>query len=378
MQENKVTVYNKENPIFRVILTDSGKLLKAEEIINIMLMPICLHRNYCEETVQKWMDSRSIPEKRVGKVRTEKLFSPPDIRHGMFSLSDQYWFQWDESETWEKGNFFSNRYDTDYGRMYFTPWNVKKKNLEKESPDRTTNGVLPKRWMQPDENECTSYLIKSGNRAAHQEPISEVLSSMTLAALDIIPYVEYELVIDGLQICSRCRNFITENTEFVPASHIYRAVPVKDGETPFEHIIAACKEFGIEDAEDYLLRMVTADYLISNNDRHLGNFGFIRSAETGELLSFAPLFDSGSAFFGNANRDRKRSRIFNGLEEKALSYTIRKCHLTNKYKYTDLLDVIEMYPLLTGAEKNRIHEQIDLVYEHLNENIRIVCSGKGA
>ena len=377
MNENTVTVFNKRKPIFEVVLSDSGQLIRVGKVINKELLPICLQQTFSEDVVRKWMDSRAVPDKRIGKTKVEKDFGPTDVRHGMFSLSDQYWFHWRDIETWDSGNFFTNRYSTDYGRMYFTPWNVKRKNLKKESPDRTTNGVLPKRWTQPCEKDYTSFLIKAGNRSAHQEPISEVLASMTLAAIDILPFVEYELVVDGLKLCSRCRNFVTANTEFVPASHLFHALPQREGETTFQHMVSACTAFGIKDAEDYLLRMIAADYLICNNDRHLGNFGVIRSAETGKILRFAPLFDSGSAFFGNANKKGGLSRLFSGLENKALIYTVNKCQLSKRYKYTNLLDVIEMYPLLSGLEKKQISEQIKAVYDRLNDLIRQANSSKG-
>ena len=377
MTASRVIVHNKKTPIFEMFLAENGELESLGEILNMDLMPICLQNEYTIERVAKWMNSRSVPKTRDGLGKVLKQFGDIDARHGMFSLSDQYWVQWNDNESWEKGNFFRRHYQTDYGRMFFSPWSVRKNNIRQESPDRTTNGVLRKRWVQPDENDPTSYLIKAGSRAAHQEPISEVLSSMTLSMLDIIPYVEYEFVIDGLQLCSRCRNFICEDTEFVPASHVYWAVLQKDGETPFMHMIRACEAFGVMDAEDYLLRMIAADYLLCNNDRHLGNFGFIRSAETGKILSFAPLFDSGSAFFGNANKDGQKSRLFSGMEEKSLSYTIKKCDLSQKFRYKDLTDVIEMYPLLSGAEKKRINEQVACVYDRLNRMIKAENDRRG-
>ena len=41
--------------------------------------------------------------------------------------------------------------------------------------------------------------------------------------------------------------------------------------------------------------MITLDYLIANEDRHLNNFGVLRNAETLEWLGFAPIYDSGSS-----------------------------------------------------------------------------------
>ena len=43
--------------------------------------------------------------------------------------------------------------------------------------------------------------------------------------------------------------------------------------------------------------MFILDYLIVNQDRHLGNFGIIRDVETLKWLKIAPNFDSGQAMY---------------------------------------------------------------------------------
>ena len=46
--------------------------------------------------------------------------------------------------------------------------------------------------------------------------------------------------------------------------------------------------------------MITLDYIIANEDRHLTNFGFVRNAETLVWLGVAPLFDCGTSLWHNA------------------------------------------------------------------------------
>ena len=41
--------------------------------------------------------------------------------------------------------------------------------------------------------------------------------------------------------------------------------------------------------------MITLDYVIANDDRHLNNFGLLRDAETLEWLGPAPLYDCDSS-----------------------------------------------------------------------------------
>jgi hypothetical protein len=47
--------------------------------------------------------------------------------------------------------------------------------------------------------------------------------------------------------------------------------------------------------------MLTLDYIIANEDRHYGNFGFIRDANTLEWKGLSPIFDSGTSLWYNAN-----------------------------------------------------------------------------
>lgn len=46
-------------------------------------------------------------------------------------------------------------------------------------------------------------------------------------------------------------------------------------------------------------RILLADALFVNTDRHMRNFGVIRSAITGEVLRLAPNFDNNQAYLAN-------------------------------------------------------------------------------
>ena len=46
-------------------------------------------------------------------------------------------------------------------------------------------------------------------------------------------------------------------------------------------------------------RILIADAAFLNTDRHMRNYGFIRSSETGEVLRMAPNFDNNQAYLAN-------------------------------------------------------------------------------
>jgi len=43
------------------------------------------------------------------------------------------------------------------------------------------------------------------------------------------------------------------------------------------------------------------DRIINNIDRHYGNFGFIRNADTLEFQGFEPIFDNGNSLWYNVS-----------------------------------------------------------------------------
>ena len=49
-----------------------------------------------------------------------------------------------------------------------------------------------------------------------------------------------------------------------------------------------------------LAKMFAGDFVLANRDRHYRNFGIIRNVETLEVTGIAPVFDSGSCLWSDA------------------------------------------------------------------------------
>ena len=67
-------------------------------------------------------------------------------------------------------------------------------------------------------------------------------------------------------------------------------------------VIRRC--FPISGMEGYLDDILVLDYLIANEDRHLGNFGFIRDVNTLQYLGPAPIFDNGTRLWCNSRESK--------------------------------------------------------------------------
>ena len=246
--------------------------------------------------LNEWWTDRSIPASRSGvREALETLAITSTImllvRCWGLSLSDQYWICPEGSDlTWDSINFFENDFSDDIGDVLFGA-EKKADGLDFSSPDNTSDGNLKKRWKIINGKRC---LVKGGSNPFRQQPFNEVIASEIMERLGI-PHVPYTVTWSKGAPYSVCEDFITENTELIPAWRILKTQKKDNSTSVYRHFINCCEALGIKDAVPYLDRMIVLDYIIANEDRHLNNFGVIRNAETLEWLGFAPIYDSGSS-----------------------------------------------------------------------------------
>lgn len=359
MSQQSSILMNKNTPILEVAV-EGNSIVGTGSVLNEKMLPIQLQDGFTLKDVQAWFSKRQIPEKREGLKEARILFRGFEKNSGFFSLTDQYWVKHNKNDTWNKGNFFHNHYTSSVGAAFFEPWAVDKKEIMEPSPDRTTNGVLRKCWQQGEDG--ISYLLKAGSIKFRQEPLSEVLASYTLKSLGLLPFVEYELVIHGLRFCAKSRNFVTDSTEFVPAAAIYNKAEKPENKSIYSHLLHMCQQYNIFNAKDYIDKMIVCDYVLCNSDRHLGNFGFIRSAENGMILSFAPLFDNGSAYWGNSEDvNSVKSRLFSDVEADILKKAKEKGQLRNARSTQAMKELINSYPEIDEKKKKDIIQSVEKI-----------------
>ncbi len=321
------------------------------------LLPFCFKKSCKTEDFLKWLNKRSIPDKREGLDRIKKEYGTGWMKSRNFaSLTDQYWLKMRE-ETWKKINFFTNMYSTDIGDITFTPWAVKKKKINNNSPDLTTNGLLMKRWIQkPDK---TSMLAKAGSLVTHQEPLSEVLVSVLCERLNIIPCVKYDLRIVGTTMCSVCDNFITQNTSLVPAAYIYNLEQRKDTESVYMHLVTMLEKAGVPKARDFIDGMIFIDKITGNKDRNLSNIGAILDVNTGKFISMAPLYDSGNAYWSTHQIEENINSVYFGDVENVIFKKMLKDHdISFLKKSSDYKEIINAYPNISEVKKSNLIEAI--------------------
>ena len=209
-------------------------------------------------------------------------------------MSDQYWIKPADTDLiWEDVNFFINEFSGGLGRSFFERSSASLPDISVRTPDASSNGWLKKKWMIIGGKR---YLAKAGLGTILQEPYNEVAASRIMDLLGM-EHVGYHIITEKNRPLSLCENFITTDTEFVPAAFVCNVLPKEKDDMYFTHLQKCAAYLHIPGVQEYIDNLLTIDFLIENTDRHYGNFGFIRDVNTLEFIGSAPIFDNGTSLW---------------------------------------------------------------------------------
>ena len=98
------------------------------------------------------------------------------------------------------------------------------------------------------------------------------------------------------------------------------------------------------------------DFIISNTDEHLLNFGVLRDSNTMKLIGPAPIFDSGNSMF------YKEERILPYSKVELLSYPINSFYKTEEKMLANVRNrnIVKFDLLPDPAEIKSLYEQFGL------------------
>ena len=326
--------------------------------------------------LNEWWTDRSIPASRSGvrealqalEITSTKMLL---VRCWGLSLSDQYWICPEGSDlTWDSINFFENDFSDDIGDVLFGA-DKKADGLDFSSPDNTSDGNLKKRWKIINGRRC---LVKGGSNPFRQQPFNEVIATRIMERLGI-PHVPYMVTWNKGAPYSVCEDFVTENTELIPAWRILKTQKKDNSTSVYQHFVNCCESLGIKGAVPFLDRMIVLDYIIANEDRHLNNFGVIRNAETLEWLGFAPIYDSGSSL----GYDKTPGQIRSGKEvvcKPFKNHHSEQLKLVSDFSWIDFGRLTGVDELITktlsadGAEEYMDDSRIQAIAETVNRRVQ--------
>ena len=287
MNSTVYTLINKETPLCDFIIEGEGELELCKIIKEYNTLPF-----WCEP-ISSWVDNRSSAKHRthVNKIlemcggKTKSGFIA--LTHCL-SLTDTLWVKSNKEDVnWKQINLYENKFDEVVSKLSFDGNGLFGIQMSTTSPELTTDGAYDKCWLNKDDG---IHLIKTGSDGARNtglEPYGEVLASQVFEKL--CNSVKYSLIKYDGRVVSDCKLFTDEHFGYKPIS-LFLKNGIKYG---LPETLELYREFKSEDA---FRRMIVADCITLNCDRHFGNFGFLVNNETFERSILNPCFDFNMAF----------------------------------------------------------------------------------
>jgi len=278
---------NKETPLCDFIIEGEGELELCKIVKIYAPLPL-----WCEN-IDSWVADRSSAKRRshINKIlelcggKTKSGFIA--LTHCL-SLTDTLWVKSEcDNVSWKDVNLYDNPFDEDTSKFAFNENDVIKFQKSMTLPELTTDGAYDKCWLNEKEG---IHLIKTGSSGARNaglEPYGEVLASQVFEKL--CKSVKYDLKKYDGRVVSDCKIFTSQEYGYKPVS-LFLKNGVKYG---LPETLEIYREFN---CEDEFRRMVVADCITLNSDRHFGNFGFLVNNETFERTAMNPCFDFNMAF----------------------------------------------------------------------------------
>ena len=323
---------------------------------------------FTEKQLIEWINHRGIPVTRQGLAKDLNITSFEYMLENLgLSLTDHYWIcDIDNLVDWKDVNLYANDFKVHYSLNLRDDKNiVSRTNFV---PSASLKGDLKKKWII--DNNGVRRLVKGNYNNSCRQSICEVLASEIHRRQNKFSYVPYSLVSiksdNNIIVGCECPNFTSIQTEFVSAIDIIDNLKKPNELSYYEFFIEICKRNGL-DIRNFLEYQILTDFIITNTDRHLNNFGIIRDSQTLKWISYAPIFDSGNSMF----YDFYYIPVDKGLLNIEVSSFLKKEVQLLKYvKNRGLIDVSllpkdsEVYDLLKKdiTIKDEINERIIRTY----------------
>lgn len=219
------------------------------------------------------------------------------------SYLDCYWTKEDNEDlTWKDVSLFHIPPDTDIAKLAFTGIGQLFHVHKLHTPELTTQGLSAKCWNWYN-NQCFMYKVSRKELAA-----SDILEQLGFQHL---PYQEASPDEISTITTQERRNQITELDELIVKCPCMTTENISL--LTFEEFAVFCENNNInpfdfikENFSEQYCEMILADYILGNTDRHIGNWGFLYTADTMEITGLHPLMDHDRAF---SNRQLKTQTL---------------------------------------------------------------------
>ena len=285
---------NKNKPLIRFnIIEEFGEEI-PQTIETLTEVPVWF------PDLRNWLENRNAAKHRafvrdlLVKMKANTITGFISLTNCL-SLQDTLWVKPENSNlTWENINLFDNEFSEVMTHMAFDGTGLYGIRIRTTSPELTTDGTYDKCWVRRNGN---IFLLKAGSTGARNaglEPYCEYIASQFYTKF-CNDSVLYDIGTYRNRVVSSCKSFSNENVGYKPIS-----LWVKN-DTSIKNILNIIEKYNFDENE--FKRMIIADSVCVNSDRHFGNFGFLIDNKTLSPVSLAPIFDFNMAFSPYAEFD---------------------------------------------------------------------------
>lgn len=288
-----------------ISIDDRGHITKISEKVKTEYLPLGAHKDISD--LKKWWDNRATPISRKGfkafleseNISSAQMYLTKNLG---LSMIDCYWIKPVDSDLkWERVNFFTN----DFSVLEHVDSNEinKKDKIYSFRPDSSLQGELQKEWFIRDGKR---YLVKGSHGNSCQQSLNEIVASLLHKKQGMKNHVEYkacklppDLSNTENMLGCYCEAFTNEDIEFIPAYEVCSSRKKENSVSEYENFIMLCAEHGLDEfeARSHMEYMILSDFMITNTDRHMNNFGVLRDSHSLRFVGMAPIFDSGNSMF---------------------------------------------------------------------------------
>lgn len=270
--------------------------------------------------IKKWWEMRSVPASRSliqNLVKNSECINAETYlaKNLALSMTDCYWVNPIDSGLTYDMVKFSNLAPYNSGKI---PYH----NATSYDPNASLGGQMEKYW---DLHQEKPVLVKEAYRHFGQQSLNEVFATELhkLQGTDI-PFVEYTMSrTEDNGVLSKCNAFTSESVELISAYEVIESRPAQNDISTYQMYIDICKEQGIpaETIQRFMDYQTLTDFIISNTDEHLANFGILRNPDTMQIIGPAPIYDSGNSMF-----------FSEGIKCRHTRESILTCEISSLYK----------------------------------------------
>lgn len=298
MSERRYILMHRDSPCAIVIFGNAGRI-DGYQLTEPAYAPFL---GNCDiQKFSRWWAMRAVPASRTlmrHVMRDAGILTPEEYleKNLALSITDTYWVCPQDTDLTYEDVRFTNL--SQHGALQ-VPYH----NASSYDRNASLGGKMEKYWDLSGE---VPVLVKESYHYFGQQAINEVFATRIHQMQGTsVPFAEYSAsrTHDGILV-SRCRAFTSEQKELIPAYEIIESAKNRNDQNLYHTYIDLAASHGIDRAEmqDFMDYQTLTDFLISNADEHLLNFGVLRDPETMRLLGPAPIFDSGNSMFYEENR----------------------------------------------------------------------------